>query len=305
MAALTVEVDSGAEAAEAQDAVAQTPATALLTRLDQTLAGIGVPAPTPTHIRTASKRIWDEASDAPQPPPAAAAPVAELFARIDTDGSNSISFAELTAWWEGRLRGAVATPQERAVLGRIRALVAELAGPDGDLDGELDVEGLGMLLRELVADEPGWRHEREPTEADIGEWLAREGPAAEPGLPVGRSSTHGRSPSVPPPWPPPPAAAAPTIAEAGAGAEPEPEPEPEAREGREAATDAASLRLAEREKAELLRRLQGALRENAELRRRLTEAASLTTTGDGGGGSTVRARSPVAPRSSRSRLSIR
>ena len=46
--------------------------------------------------------------------------VSELFERIDTDHSNSISFSELTAWWEGRLQSAVATPEERAVLQRIQ-----------------------------------------------------------------------------------------------------------------------------------------------------------------------------------------
>ena len=103
--------------------------------------------------------------------------VEQLFRRIDTDRSNSISYQEMTDYLQGCASSA-------DLLQRTRALLGELSGSGG----EMDLDGLTLLLRELIADEPAWASSAvDPTEADICQWLA------DGGLGGGRSGGGGGS----------------------------------------------------------------------------------------------------------------
>ena len=121
----------------------------------------------------------------PAPAPSPVTSVAELFDMIDTDHSESISFAELTAWWADRVQSTATADnhaggtegkddQGEALLRRMTALVADL---DDTGDGELGRSELTMLLQELIIEDPLWceqhgEEEEEPNEDQICEWLS-------------------------------------------------------------------------------------------------------------------------------------
>ena len=92
------------------------------------------------------------------------ASVGELFDQIDTGSTGSVSFAELTAWWDGRAQradGSVALGDGSAAA-RVRSLAEELSDemvPTAEshprewaIFSQLDADGNGSLdIEEIYA----------------------------------------------------------------------------------------------------------------------------------------------------------
>ena len=94
--------------------------------------------------------------------------VEQLYSRIDTDRSDSISFKEMSEYLETR--------NAKNLIERTRTLMTEVGFED---DAEMDYGGMVSVFRELLVDSTEWEDEsntkrfEDPTEDDICEFLPK------------------------------------------------------------------------------------------------------------------------------------